>query len=223
MDTSIKRQTELRLLIVDGQRLFREGLRALFSQSRDVEAMAAAPEEAAQRSSRFRVHVAVIGLATPRRPTFAIAEKMAAQRPAPRLLFLDEQVRPVNLAAALQAGAVGYWTKCASFDELTAAVRRVAAGKPSFCHDARDYLVAGPAGSSVRINGKRTVAADITHRETEVLGLLVEGLSVKECARRMKLSPSTIDNHKSRLMKKLGIHKTTGLVRFAVREGLVKA
>lgn len=222
MDTSTKRQTELRLLIVDDQCLFREGLRALFSQSPDIEAMAVAPEEAAQRSGRFCAHAAVIGLATPLRRAFAIAEEMTAQCPAPRLLFLDEQIRPVNLAAALQAGADGYWTKYASFDELTAAVRRVAAGKPSFCPATRLYLVAGPAGSSVRINSKRTVTADITPRETEVLGLLVEGLSVKECALRMKLSPSTIDNHKSRLMKKLGIHKTTGLVRFAVREGLVK-
>ena len=221
MKVPCKRIPELRLLIVDDHSVFREGLLAMFGKSESVNAVAIGPDEAVRRGRRFRADAAVIGVGAAHRRMFELARRLRAASHSTRLLFLDEGLRPVNLGAALSAGGLGYWTKHASFEELAAAVRRVAAGQWSFSPAAQRHLHLTPDGPKLRPVARHGPLASLSRRETEVLGLLAEGLRVKECAQRLHLAPSTVDNHKWRLMKKLSVHTLVDLARLAVREGLV--
>jgi DNA-binding NarL/FixJ family response regulator len=119
----------------------------------------------------------------------------------PATSYLSREVAPAALAAAIEA-ILAHGTRAIDPD-LLPRLRRT--GRGYEFHD-------GPDVRSV---------ASLTFRERQVMQLLAQGMSVRECADMLGLAPSTIDNHKARLMKKLGIHKASDLTRAAVREGLI--
>jgi len=222
MENARERIDELRLLIVADHRLVREGLAALFRADGATEAVTSALDEAVWVTERFCPAVVLLGITLPGCRGLRTGRSIMALSSPPGLIYLDEMVRPAHICSALAAGASGYWTKHASFDQLADGVRRVAAGESSFCPAARRYFnsTVNIAHPSHHLPEAAKLSA-LTRRESQVLMLLAEGLSVRECAQRLELSPSTIDNYKSRLMKKLRVHKVASLVRLAVREGLV--
>ena len=118
-------------------------------------------------------------------------------------------------------GAWGYWTKHATFDEVCEAVRRVAAGQTTFCRRAHRHLQETPQGPHFKPSESESSIDHLTPREVEVVQHLGEGFTVKQCAEKMGLSPSTIENHKTRIMKKLQVNNVVQLIRLANREGLL--
>jgi DNA-binding NarL/FixJ family response regulator len=118
--------------------------------------------------------------------------------------------------AVLRAGAAGYVVKSAPPEDLFAAIDAVRAG--------RSYLsgsIAQQGVEAVESPAKRAGLTALTEREREVLALIAEGQSSKEIAAALGVSLKTVDSHRSNLMEKLDIHKVAGLVRFAIRSGLV--
>ncbi len=210
-----------RLLIVDDHGLVRDGLLALFRAEGGFEVVAVDAGEAVRTACYFSPHVVLMDLTLPGSFAFLAARSIRSENGLPRLLFLDDTVRPANVGRALEFGICGYWTKHASFDQLAAAVRCIVSGRMSFCPEVEPHLVAEPEGLQFRPSADVWGTPDLTARQREVLALLARGLSVKECAQRMGLSQSTVDNQKSRLMRKLGVHCTVDLVWIAFREGLV--
>lgn len=221
MSGSDERTPEFRLLIVDDHSVVRQGLLALFQTAGVEDAVASGVGEAVQMTRRFAPDVVLMGMGPPSESPWQTARSILSRRPPPRLLLLDDALRPAHVCSALAAGASGYWTKHAPFEKLAKAVRSVAAGESSFCPEARRYLAPGARGLRFRPPAEATGVARLTRRESEVLALLAEGCTVKECGRRLQLSPRTVDNHKSRMMRKLGVHNIVALVRLAVREGIV--
>jgi len=138
--------------------------------------------------------------------------------PGTRVLILSDDVRSQSVRDAIEAGASGYLSKHCSPDELVQAIHNVV----------EEGTHLSPAASSIilrdYINGRDTPAASrwlyLTERERQVFRLVVEGRSTKWIARNLSISPKTIDWHKSRMMKKLGIDNIAGLVRYAIMEGL---
>jgi DNA-binding NarL/FixJ family response regulator len=147
---------------------------------------------------------------------------LAAELGAFPILLLDDVVHNGRLAAILQLPRVGYFTRGAPFSELAAGIRSMANGERAFDPAARSRLEQTPHGWQFRREESGFNLALLTPREIEVLKLVALGHSVKHCATLLKLAPSTVDNHKSRLMKKLGVHKALDLTRFAIREGLME-
>jgi two-component system secretion response regulator SsrB len=119
----------------------------------------------------------------------------------PGTSYLSRRIAPAALAAAIEA-ILAHGTRAIDPD-LLPRLRRTGRGY--------EFLELPAVGS----------VASLTVRERQVMRLLAQGLSVRECAATLKLATSTIDNHKARLMKKLGIHKASELTRAAIREGLV--
>jgi two-component system invasion response regulator UvrY len=154
-------------------------------------------------------------------PTVKQAVRHArAMRPGVPAVVLDDRFLPVRLRDAVQAGASGYWTVADPFEALAEALEQVAVGESAFCPAAAPYV--SRQGESVRYAppANEFGMSRISPREMEVLLLLAQGLSVKECADKLDLAPNTVDNHKARLMKRLEVRKVTDLVRIAFREGL---
>ncbi|KKK70042.1 hypothetical protein LCGC14_2927970 [marine sediment metagenome] len=222
MSEAYERLDELRLLIVHDHGLAREGMLALFRSTEQIRAKGVEAAEAAWVARHLAPDVVLIALALSGACAFETAESILQECRSSRMMFLDDTLRPHHLRMTLAAGAHGYWTKRASFDQLCEAIRRVASGGSSVCPAARRYLVGSDGKMRFDQAANGTPLARITRRERQVLVLLAEGLSVKQVAERLCLSPRTVDSHRSNLMKKLGIHKIVDLVRLALREGLIK-
>ena len=119
---------------------------------------------------------------------------------------------------SLRAGAMGYVVKSAAVNDLVAAIEAVRSGNSYLSHTVTQQVldsIARPGGRA------KTAPSALTDREREVLQLIAEGNSSREIAEMIGLSCKTVETHRANLMEKLGIHKVTGLVRFAIRAGLV--
>ncbi len=139
-----------------------------------------------------------------------------------QLLLLDSRPQEATLAAILKEPRTSYLSRMTSSQSLAAAIAQIVLGKrrvfdPSFAErlrkTERGYELIDAAGG-------RSISA-LTGREREVMRLLAHGNSVKHCSELLRIAESTVENHKSRLMKKLGIHKSTELALLAVRCGLI--
>lgn len=140
------------------------------------------------------------------------------------LILLDDQVREGLLLKALETPRTSYLTRQAGVCAVQSAVVSVAATSGRvFDSQIEKRLVRTPAGYRLTRLPNQESIASLTPRELDVLKLVALGHTVRDCARFLKVSTSTIDNHKARLMKKLNIHKVPKLTRLAIREGLISA
>ncbi len=139
-----------------------------------------------------------------------------------RAILLDDRVREALVAAILPFPQVSYLTRQAGSHALTDAIKKVSStGERVFDPAIASRITRSLRGWQLQLSPDQPSVAALTSRELEVLKLLAGGRSVRDCAEHLKLSESTIDNHKTRLMKKLQIHKLTELTHMAIRDGLI--
>lgn len=210
-----------RLLLIEGSLLVRECLAERLSAA-GIEVTSSDLGGALTAVRRCQPDVVLLSVRLPNRCAVDVARQIAQRRPTSRIVFLDDAPRPAALAAALKGPVHGYWSKQSGFADLLDALDRVADGRWAFDPAVEGCLQWSDEGPHFRCWPQDTVLAKLSARERDVLAVLAEGVSVKECALRFDLAPNTIDNHKSRIMNKVGLRKNTELVRLAIREGLVE-
>lgn len=150
------------------------------------------------------------------------AAEMVRLREVEHLLVLDDRLHEGRLAAILSMPAVSYLTRQSGLGPLLSAIPQIAkSGNRAFDPAIRQRIRRDTRGLSLERPTNRPSVASLTARELQVMKLLADGFSVRRCAERLELAESTIDNHKSRLMKKLDIHKVVELTHMAIREGLI--
>lgn len=137
------------------------------------------------------------------------------------VMVLDDDINIGRLAAMLNSPRTGYFTRHIPFEELARGICRLVSGERAFAPVVLDRLQQTSNGWQLRKDERETPLSSLTPREVEVLRRVALGHSIKHCAEVLELAPSTVDNHKARLMKKLGVHKSLDLTRLAIREGLV--
>jgi two-component system, NarL family, response regulator NreC len=144
--------------------------------------------------------------------------RIHAEAPQIPILMLSANMDLRAVRASLDAGASGYLLKRATGKELRAAVRAVAAGQPYFSAEvlAAARLPSGGRGSLL------SPGEQLTAREIEVLQLIALGNTNREIAEKLGISVKTVDTHRTHLMDKLDIHEVAGLVRYAIRKGLIE-
>jgi len=118
----------------------------------------------------------------------------------------------------LQAGAVGYVLKSQTPEHLVEGIRAVSRGEAYLCPKVAGVVVDGFLGGSGR--GSRLTHSELSDRESEVVQLLTEGKSTREIAAALHVSTRTVEGHRQRVMKKLGLSSVAELVKYAIREGL---
>ena len=222
---SVHTQYEARLLLLDDDTLFREAIAAMFGVTQDMSVVASTdcPRTAFTMLGRCHPNVAIINARLPKRIAFRWTRM--AQESAPNLgvIFLDQNATAARVAEALSIGVAGYFTRRSLFHQLARGVALVARGGSAFGDDVNEHLVTTHRGTMVPPADDEPSLTQLTPRESEVFELLAQGFSVRQCADQLQLAQSTVDNHKSRLMKKLDLHKSSGLTRLAIREGLIMA
>ncbi len=212
------RRHPIRVLLAEDHQMVREGLRALLDGLDDVEVVGeAADGEAAVRLATDRgPDVVVMDLGLPRLNGVEATARLKRERPDIRVVALSMNDDAPTVDRALRAGARGYVLKGAGVESLAEAVRTAARGDVYLSPGISDYVLQGYLAAD------QADPDPLTSREREVLQLVAEGHTGRQAAARLGLSPKTVDNHRGRIMEKLGIHTTAGLVRYAMRIGLVR-
>jgi DNA-binding NarL/FixJ family response regulator len=215
----------IRLVIVARHRLDGDALAALFSAHADFRVVCTTTSiaVAALVGGHRRPDVVLLDAELLGNDQFQSLNEVITQLGSTPILVLDDDLNNGRLAAVLAERSMGYFTRCAPFAELADGIHRLARGERVFEPQIGTRVHNTPHGWQLRRDPSGSDIGLLTPRELEVLKLIAQGNSVKDCAGLMALAPSTVDNHKSRLMKKLGVHKSLELTRLAIREGLVSA
>jgi len=205
--------TAVRVLLVEDHTIVREGLKTMLSLQPDLEVVgeAADGEAAVREASRLTPDVVVMDLSLPALNGVDATAAIVSACPSTRVLVLSMYGGPEHVRPAVRAGASGYLVKGTGVAELVSGIRAVARGEPWFSH----------AIAAVLLRDEGSGAGSLTPREREVLRLVAEGLSSAEIAKQLELSVKTVESHRSRLMTKLDVTNAAGLVREAIRLGLV--
>jgi len=211
---------ETRILLVDDHDVVRDAVRVLLERRPDLTVVGEAGDgaEAVDAYQEVQPDVTLMDIWMPRQSGIVATRRILGLDPTARVLMFSMHDQRNFVEEALRAGAYGYAVKSAPTRELLDAIDAVRRGEmflaPSIARHAVGPL-ADPSG-----NGP-TSLSPLTIREREVLQHIAEGLGSKEIAGQLHLSSRTVDTHRANIMKKIGVHKTSGLVRFAIREGLV--
>lgn len=212
-----------RVLIVDGHTLFCQGMVRLLKSVPEIRAVASATtlECAEDVAGGFHPDVILLDPTLGNENTLETTRQLQKVAPRSRIIYLDDHLRQIHVRAALEAGVHGYWTKDTAFADLVLAIRETVAGHHAFCPRVQKFLLSTPEGLRQNPMQSLSVIDQLTPRELEIFLLLASGTSVRECAEKLGLAVSTVDNHKVRLMRKLRVHKAVELTWIAVHEGLV--
>ena len=212
--------TQIRVLLADDHKLVRAGIRSLLERLPDVEVIAEASDgrEAIRLVEKNEPQIVLMDLAMPELNGLEATQYLTSTFPKVRVIILSIYADEEHVYQALRAGAAGYLLKGAATEELELAIRSVAQGT--------DYL-SPPVSKPVimeyirRTNAGLNSREKLSPRQTQILKLIAEGKTTKQVALELAISVKTVETHRSALMMRVGVRDVAGLVRYAVKVGLV--
>jgi DNA-binding NarL/FixJ family response regulator len=209
----------IRVLLADDHSLVRAGIRSLLGAMADVQVVgeASSGEEALALAAHEQPDVVLMDIAMKGITGLEAAARMRAAHPSVRVVILSMHSGEEYVLQALRAGAAGYLLKDAATGELELALRTVMRGESWLSPAVSRQVVEG----YVQRAGADTAPDVLTARQREVLRLVAGGKSTKEIAFFLNLSVKTVETHRAQIMERLGIRDVPGLVRYALRTGLV--
>jgi DNA-binding NarL/FixJ family response regulator len=210
----------IRVLLADDHDLFRAGIHALTRGLEGIEVVAEAGDgrEALRLARIHRPDVILMDIMMPELNGLDATARLAAASPGTRTIILSMNAHEEYVLQALRAGAAGYLVKNISPSELELAIRTVARGGTYLTPAISGHVITAyleHAGGEVNSLGR------LTSRQREVLQLIAEGSTTKAIARKLGLSAKTVEMHRTQLMDALDIHEIAGLVRYAIRMGVI--
>lgn len=209
-----------RIVLADDHRLVRAGIRALLEDIKGAEVVAEAEDgrEALRLIEKHQPDIALLDIGMPGLGGLEVAAQTAEISPGTRVVILSMHAAGPFVARALRVGVAGYLLKDAAPAELTQAIAAVARGDVYLSPAISRQVVEGFADGAATAEDP---LGRLTARQREILQLIAEGRTTKQIAGDLNVSAKTVETHRSQLMERLGIHDVPGLVRFAIRVGLV--
>jgi DNA-binding NarL/FixJ family response regulator len=213
------------ILIIDDHPLFREGLKTIIGRKETLFEVVGEAEnglEGLRKAKKLKPDLAVVDISLPDKSGIQLTREIRSLLSNTRIMIVSMHSKMDYISEAFQAGATGYMVKESASERLLQGLESVAKGDyfldSSVSHAVVENLIKTPAKET------RITNADygtLTPREQEVMRLLAEGLSSKEVASKLFISPKTVENHRSNLMNKLDLHSTIELIRYASKLGLI--
>lgn len=212
----------MKVILADDHHLVRSGIRALLESITGVLVVAEAGDgrEALELIERHHPDIALLDITMPGLNGLEVAARVRESSPRTRVIVLSMHAGETYVAQALRAGVAGYLLKDSAASDLQAALEAVGRGgtflSPSISQQVVSSYLRGELPSADPLGG-------LSPRQREVLQLIAEGRSTKEIAADLELSIKTVETHRAQIMERLGIHDVPGLVRFAIRSGLISS
>jgi DNA-binding NarL/FixJ family response regulator len=213
---------KVRVLLVDDHAILREGIKALLEKQENIEVVAEAANgrEAISKVAQFRPDVVVLDISMPLMDGLEATRQMKKESPDVKILVLTMHDDEEYFLQLLRAGASGYVTKRTVSRELVSAIEAVYRGESFFCPSMARSLLS----NYLRLakNTEHIEQEELTPREREIVKLIAEGHTNQQIAGLLHRSVKTIESHRANILRKLGIHDSTGLVKYAVRKKLIE-
>src|SRR3984893_2234393 len=211
-----------RILLADDHALVRAGFCSLLEKIPFVEVIAEAEEgrEAVELTRKHRPDIALIDIAMPKLNGLEAVARITKESSNTRVIVLSMYANPEYVVQAMRAGAHGYLIKEDAVSQLKAAIKVVASGELYFSPRISKDFIKNYLG---RVDADYDPLGQLTSRQREILQLIAEGKNTKEIASDLDVSIKTVEAHRLQLMGRLNIHDIPGLVRYAIRRGLVSS
>jgi two-component system response regulator NreC len=211
-----------RVLLVEDHKIMREGIRALLDRSGEFTVVgdAESASEAVQMCGDTRPDVVLMDIGLPGLNGVDTTIELLRQSPALKVIMLSMYDDEESVVSSIRAGARGYVVKRASSGDLLDALRVVARGGSYLSPHVSEQLLARIRRGDVEAPARHPVLSQLTPREFQVLGMVVEGKASKEIAVLLNLGVETVRSYRKTMMKKLGVNNVAGLIRVAVSAGL---
>ena len=209
----------IRVALVDDHQLVRDGLKSILLSIGDVEVVGEAGDghEAIKLCGNLDIDVVIMDIAMSGLNGLDATKRITEKHPETKVLILSMYDSEEYIARSMQHGARGYLLKNAQPQEFEDAIRKVASGSvylsPEISEQMRRHLLSQ--------SSKGDPLETLSTRQREILQAIAEGKSTKDIAELLSISPKTVETHRGHLMQKLDIHDIAGLVRYAIRHGLV--
>jgi DNA-binding NarL/FixJ family response regulator len=219
--------TPIRILLADDHALVRAGIRALLQNLPEVEVVAEAGDgrEALRLIEQYQPDLVLMDIAMPGLNGLEAAARLKKDFPGARLIILSMHTNEEYVWQALQSGARGYLLKDANLSELEIAVQAVMRGEmylsPAVSRQVVDDYIQRVGGQTGEGGEEPGGQVRLTPRQREILQLIAEGHTTQAIAQTLNISVKTVETHRAQLMERLDIHDVAGLVRYAIRIGLV--
>ena len=214
--------TSIKLVLADDHAVVRAGIKAMLEGlgGIDIVGQGTNGREACALVEQHQPQLLLMDISMPEMNGLEATARVVKDFPNVRVIILSMHTSEEYVWKALQAGATGYLLKDAEPAELDLAIKTVLSGQT--------YLTASVSKEVVeaymqRMGGESTVADVLTPRQREVLQLIAEGKALKEIAQILHVSVKTVESHRTLLMDRLNIHDTAGLVRYAMRRGMISS
>lgn len=214
--------TEIRLLLVDDHDVVRTGIKMLLESQTDLIIVGEASNgaQAIAMSRILHPDVIVMDLTLPDISGIEVTRQLKAEKPEQAIIALTIHEDEQYFFEMLQAGASGYVPKRAAPDDLITAIHTAHQGEIYIYPSLAKTLVADFLGRTEKETGSNTIEG-LTSREASVLRLLAEGYSNERIGEQLEISKHTVARHREKIMRKLGLHSRSDLVKYAIRKGLI--
>ena len=215
--------TKIRLLLVEDNRLLREGLTAMLNEQPDLNVVAffGNGKEAVLKATReLKPQIVLLDLGLKGQNSFRLVESVKKGYPEVNVIVMDLLPVQADMIEYVKAGVSGFILKDATFDDFVETIRSVAAGKsvlpPSLTGSLFSQIIEKAAGEDT---ARLIESARMTIREREVISLIAEGLSNKEIAQRLNISTFTVKSHVHNILEKLALHTRLEVANYAHTHG----
>jgi DNA-binding NarL/FixJ family response regulator len=204
----------INVILIEDHKIVRQGLKALLELESDITVIGECEDgaTAVEMATNLKPDVIVMDIALPKLNGIEASRQIMSRNQAAKILVLSAHGDDGYIEKVSAIGVSGYLVKQCSPELLIEAIREIDAGKKFFCETVNNRL-----GILQQKN------SPLTQREAQVLQLIAEGKANKQVASELKISIKTVEKHRQNLMKKLSIHDTAGLTRYAIAEGIVES
>jgi two-component system, NarL family, nitrate/nitrite response regulator NarL len=216
---------QITVLLAEDHEIVREGLRALLEHENDIKVIGEAQtgRQAVKLAGKLRPDVVVMDIAMPLLNGLEATRQILHAKPDSKILILSAHSDDAYIEQITALGAAGYLIKQTSHDVLSRAIREVQKGNTFFSPSISRRLHHHYEKSPDQIGLRKKKDDRLSSREVEVLQLIAEGNVNKETAAELGISIKTVEKHRQNLMKKLHIHDTAGLTRYAIATGIIES
>lgn len=220
----MKSEKRITVLLADDHMVVREGLRKLLESENDIEVVgeASTGRQAVEMAKKLRPAVIVMDIAMPILNGVEATRQIRLALPETRVLILSAHSDDAYVERVTSLGATGYLIKQTSSHFLSEAIREVQKGNRYFSPRITRRIDHQNQKSTTRKGGSKMQAVSLSSREMEVLQLIAEGSANKQIAAELGICVKTVEKHRDHLMRKLDIHDTASLTRYAIETGIIE-